>query len=512
MSGTGVDESQRGLAEALRTIADLEQRIARAQDDADRDLQQSEARYRAIFDHNPDMTFIVGPHGVIQDLNNRATAGLGRARHALIGTKLSSLFDGVAGEVVDEILLQEEGNADALPLTGGQLVDVRVVTAPGLEGRAVTLRDVTSRVKLARELQHTRRLAALGHLASGVAHEINNPLAVLRMGLGLLRSDVPEDSHETLDEMLAHTDRIARIVENLHTFAEPRESRREVVPLRELVETAWKIAAPVASEMKFLVMLEPEDVCVRADRAQMEQVLVNLFTNAARATDGRGTVRVEGVQEDDRVALLVRDDGPGIREDLLDQIFTPFVTGYDKRRGTGLGLAITWGLVQENQSTIVASNSADGGACFELSIPAAAPPQPTSEQVQVETVEQGPRIRVLCVEDEPAVLRLVERILGPVTERFLGVGSAEEAIRCLGRERFDLLISDVGLPGMSGEDLVRHALETYPGLQGRAVLMSGMFRDEIPGVSYLQKPFTPERLLEMTRRLVDAAAGVAPVH
>ena len=487
-----------GANPAHKAIATLENTVDRRT----RALAESEARYRALFDHSPSLAFTVDGEGRITRANTTAEQLLGHDRK-LVGSRLVDAFPAPGDRVVAELLARCEGEAHELALAGGRVVDVNVARVPELDQAQVLIRDVTARVELGRELQHTRRLAAIGHLAAGVAHEINNPLAVLQLGLIELRDQARGHDRAPLDELVAHVERIARIVANLHTFAEPRPPDLQRIELAELVRSARQLAGRALHGVRVLTSFEPEDLALLADRHQLEQVLVNLLTNAARAMDGAGRLEITGERSRGQVLVRIADSGPGIAAELLEHVFTPFVTT-GKQFGMGLGLSITWGLVQENGGSIRAYNRPEGGACFELELALA--------EGESDLVEARPRVRsepivpgsldILCVDDEDALRRSLMRLLNKLGHRTQGAENAEQALVAIEGARFDLVISDLRLPGMDGEQLRDAIAERHPDLRDRVLLISGFFRE--PGEQdFLQKPFSLQDLRRAIAAIIE---------
>jgi PAS domain S-box-containing protein len=480
-------------AAAHRAITSLENTV----DLRTRELEASEAHYRAIFDHSPISTFLVDELGIVLRANaaaSQAFAGAGE----LVERPLVELFKDAARDAIEELLDRGEGEIHEVELGNGVIADISVGQVPDVGHMQISLHDVTAPVELGRELQHARRLAAIGHLAAGVAHEINNPLAVLQLGLEELEAG---GDRQRVPELIGHAERIARIVSNLQTFAAPRPPERSRVPIVELVASAKELAARMIEGVKLRLVVEPPELAVHVDRGQLEQVLTNLLTNAGRALRGSGTIEIEALAEGERVRLQIRDSGPGIPAALLEQIFAPFVSA-GERTGMGLGLAISWGLVQENQGRIRAFNPPTGGACFELELPRAEPVVVAAPSTAVKPDPRAPSLRILCVEDEESLRRSLLRLLQLAGHEPVGVGSAEDGVERLASEAFDLVISDVRLPGRDGEWLRRQVAEHHPALRERVLLMSGFFPDvETP--HFLQKPFS----LAQLRTAIAAIVG-----
>ena len=487
----------RGEVPAQRAIATLESTVDRRT----RALLESEARYRALFDHSPYMVLTVDARGTITSTNATALNSFD-GHESLVDLDLASLFREESQAEVASLLKATRAEAHELTLVDGRIVDINLAKLPGFAGAQVLLRDVSERVALARELQHSRRLAAIGHLAAGVSHEINNPLTVLQLGLVELKENLLGDEAMEVSDLIAHCDRIANIVSNLHTFAEPRPSLGEVLRVRDLLGAAKRKAGESLGSVGLMMSLEHRDLSVFADRRQIEQVLVNLLGNAARAMGGRGHLNVTAEGREGHVVITISDEGPGISEERLHQIFTPFV-GREPTPGNsfgvGLVLSMSWGLLQENGGTLRATNRPSGGANFELTLPAPASGLGASQTQPLDSFPRDsrpstPALRILCVEDEEVLQRTLLRLLELDGHQPTGVSSAEEGLDLLADQEFDVVISDLRLPKMSGDTLAETIRARHPQLADRILLMSGFFRDADSTPDFLQKPFTARQL------------------
>jgi len=496
-SGEGVFALQKAIS-SLETI--VQQRT--------RALHTSEARYRALFDHSPDMILTVDEGEHITAANQTGLSGLGAAPEALIGSEFPHLFDGVSAARARRIV-SEQGVGDVTPelrLTDGRLVSVTASPLPGYPGALqVVLRDVTARRELEAELHHARRLAAIGNLAAGVAHEINNPLAVIRLRLDLIERLYPADVEPLRDQLQVidqHVQRIARIVQNLQTFARPRAAELDRCPVAELITAASGVAEIPLSQVALDVDLAPADLALRADRVQIEQVLANLLTNAAQAMRGRGRITVRARPAGDRVRIAIRDTGPGIPETLLESIFNPFVSTKGKE-GSGLGLSIAWSIIQEHGGTIRAANLPEGGAEFVLELQGAgmSAPIPSATTAMPERVPER-TLRVLCVDDEPGMLQAVCNLVEEAGHVAVGVLDGRAALETVARSNFDVLLTDIRMPDIGGLELAEAIRAQDPRLADRTILMSGLFHNPEPGRRYLQKPFGRDQLLRALEETV----------
>jgi PAS domain S-box-containing protein len=487
-----VIQAEEGIAASRfalhKALAGLENTVV----ERSRALVESEARYRALFEHSPNMQLIIDAQRRIVAANHTCCESLGQPLSMLLGQPLAELFDERCAPRI--AALSADASEQELTLLNDCTVVVTAASLPGEDrGLLVSLRDVTARLELTRKLEHAQRLAAIGRLAAGVAHEINNPLAVLQLGLEHVLATMGVDGgmRQRLEQLVDHADRIARIVESLNDFARPRSPLRERLPVLSLLRSAAEVAQKPLHAASLVLDVQPDDLELWGDRGQIEQVLVNLLSNAGRAVGNGGEVRIEARADGSRGLVRVLDDGPGVEPQLLPHLFSPFVTGAG---GMGLGLSISWGLVQENGGTLRVENRASGGACFELAL---ALPQSPSQSPDPDT-QPSHGLRVLCVEDEPVLLNLLLTMLRELGHTPVPARSAEEALQRLEQETVDALLTDVQLPGMSGDQLSDLVNRKHPALRDRTVLMSGMFHAVPPGQRWLQKPFSFD---DLTRAL-----------
>lgn len=368
------------------------------------------------------------------------------------------------------------------------------------EGRRAVLavgRDVTERVELQRQIAETDRLAAVGTLAAGVAHEVNNPLTYLMLHLEQLRATLPRLLGEQAAGPLAHVaealdgaERVNGIVRDLLELARPRAPRLEPTALSTVCEAAVRLVRPTLEERAHLrIHLDPT-LHAMTDGSRLTQVLVNLLVNAAEcgSDDRRTGVELHLFRRGELCVIEVRDDGPGIPEDLLQHVFVPFFTTKSpptrasrqagRNGGLGLGLSICHSIVTGLSGTIVAENRKPQGAVFriELAGHAEAPrpeiPTPSSRE-RVESFR-----RVVIVDDEPAVASAVGSALLDVEIRmFTSPVAALEALRGEALP-YDVVLCDVAMPELHGEELERRLVAERPEYRGRFVFMTGARRKE----------------------------------
>lgn len=391
------------------------------------------------------------------------------------------------------------------------------------------MRDVTERKKLddqARDLYHqlsqAEKLASLGQTMSGVAHELNNPLAtVLACAERLAGKPLDDTTRRDLDAIHNAAERAARIVRNLQTFARKRHTTRTMVDLNHVVRDTLALRA-YEQRVTNVVILEalaaglPQ---VFADPHQIQQVLLNLIINGEQAmlgAHGRGTLILRSWHdlERDAVKLEVSDDGPGIPLDVQAKIFDPFFTTKEVGKGTGLGLTVAYAIAQEHGGSLsVASAGYPGGrgASFTLELPVGnlqVRPGPVIPARPAPVVPKG--TRALVVEDEAALGTAVADALsddGFVVDR---ASNGQDAVALIAERSYDLVICDLKMPKLDGPSLYRRLAETHPALSKRMVFVTGdvagteaeRFLEE-SGCRWLAKPFRLRDLVRLARETVS---------
>ena len=383
------------------------------------------------------------------------------------------------------------------------------------------IRDVSDRRKLedqSRDLYHqllqSEKMAALGQTISGVAHELNNPLAtILSWAERLAERPADDKAKRGLEVILSEAERAARIVRNLLTFARKRQSTRMMVDINDIVRDTLALRAyePRAGEISVTQILAPQLPEVFADGHQVKQVMLNLVINAEQAmiaAHGRGalTVRTSHDADADSVVLEVTDDGPGIPEDVQGKVFDPFYTTKDVGKGTGLGLSVAYAIVQEHGGRIWLT-SKPGSTSFFVELPLVGQSlQPRKAAPAALSLDAFKGVRVLVVEDEPALAAAVSEALadaGFVVDR---AADGEEGLTRLAQGTFDLIVCDLKMPRIDGMQFYRAMAAATPALTRRVIFVTGAVAGtdaerflEETGCLWLAKPFRLGDLLRAAR-------------
>jgi two-component system NtrC family sensor kinase len=388
------------------------------------------------------------------------------------------------------------------------------------------VRDVSDRKKLDDQtrdlygqLLQAEKLASLGQTISGIAHELNNPLAtVLTWAERLAPRQKDADTRRGLEVILSEADRAARIVRNLLTFARKRHTTRTMVDLNQVVGETLALRAyeQRVTNINVISALAAGLPQVFADPHQLQQVLLNLVINAEQAmlaANGRGTlvVRTWHDASTDTVVLEVNDDGPGIAEELQAKVFDPFFTTKEVGKGTGLGLTVAYAIVKEHGGRIWVRGSQGQGASFFVELPTGEAqvvraPQPPPEQIRAE-VPAG--TRVLVVEDEAALAAAVTEGLSDAGFEVDHASDGEEALARVAARAYDLIVCDLKMPRVDGMEFYRAIATGNPALARRVIFCTGdvvgadaeRFLEE-SGCRWLAKPFRLADLLRAVRELL----------
>lgn len=357
-----------------------------------------------------------------------------------------------------------------------------------LLGAVVVLQDVSDRRRLQRQVELADRLASLGTLAAGVAHEVNNPLAAVMTNVQVVLNELDrrratpawtpadQDLRDGLDEALQGAMRIKHIVADMMAFARPTQGSAAGTELRPVVEWALRMVSHELSPRSRVVTEVGEGLLLAADETRLGQVLINLLMNAAHAiTEGRpdeNEVRVTASKRGAEVVLEVGDTGSGMSPEVLSHVFDPFFTTKDVGRGMGLGLAICHGIVQAWGGTIIAESTLGQGTTFRMTLPVATTAATPAVAVASAQKTMG-RARILVIDDEPLVRRVIVRVLGGDHDASV-VDTPQQALdRIAAGERFDLVLCDLMMPGTTGVDVHEALLRLAPEQAVRIVFMTG---------------------------------------
>ncbi len=380
--------------------------------------------------------------------------------------------------------------------------------------------DITSRRHFQSKLLQTEKMAALGQLVSGIAHELNNPLtaimgyAQLLLGRGLAPGHLTETNH-----IYQEAERARRIVKNLLFFARENKPERSRADLNEIVERTLALRSYELRIENIIVetSLAPDLPPTMADPFQLQQVLLNLLVNAEQAlleSRGSGHVCIRTFRSaPHRVSLEIADDGPGVPAEISSRIFDPFFSTKPSGAGTGLGLSIVYGIVHQHGGEISFENRAGGGARFLVDLPimTVAAADPVTEAVPEATPRAGTsKGHILVVEDEPTVARLIADVLGEEGHDVDAVLDSQEGLARLSRNRYNAIICDLRMPRLDGQAFYESLVRAGSPLRDKILFITGdtlapRTRDflEPRNLPHLDKPFLLEELKIAVNRLLE---------
>ncbi|MEO8797332.1 MAG: ATP-binding protein, partial [Polyangiaceae bacterium] len=391
-----------------------------------------------------------------------------------------------------------------------------------------TFHDITAQreADAAKEqLARHERLVTVGTLATGVGHEINNPLSFVASNLDFVIAELKlltsaaspphcRDLIAPLVEAREGADRIRKIVYGLRALSR-EQSQPCAVDIEKAVDVSLSMAQHAVKNRARMRKNLGATAPAFTDESRLCQILVNLIVNAGQAFEqgdlDANEIEVSSYERDDgRIELAVRDNGPGIAPDILGRIFDPFFTTKAPGEGTGLGLAICQNLAIALQSELLVETEVGRGTCFHFSLPAASLARESTAPSVVPPASTIQRGHVLVIDDEPPILRAVGRLLGREHEVIM-LTDPREALELLTKEggRFDLILCDIAMPGLRGDELYAAVRASAPQIVDRFVFMTGgitesrcqAFLDGISNES-IDKPFDVQHLRTIVRRFV----------
>jgi len=532
--------SHQQASEALRATADEYRSLAATRD-------QERALLRALLDSIPDLIFFKDHSSVYLGCNRAFEIFAGRSEMELAGLTDQDLFPAQVAELFREMdrqmmaQRQARRNEEWVYYPDGRHVLLETLKTPfydqdgKVRGLIGISRDITERhqaeeerVNLETQLHQAQKMEAVGQLAGGIAHDFNNILTAIMGYSDILASRLEQGStlRGYAEQVQLATGRAAELTARLLAFSRKQVLRTKPVELRQVVRDFEKMLARIIPEdIDFGVQLHAEDLIVMADRGQLEQVLMNLVTNAKDAMPHGGRLRVAAFpasidqrfihehgfgREGNYACLSVADTGIGMDEETRTRIFEPFFTTKELGKGTGLGMAITYGIVKQHNGFIAVHSEVRAGTTFRIYLPLLVEIQKEAEVGEEEVAVQGGREGILLAEDDAAVRELHRMILKQAGYRVVEAVDGEDALEkfLAAPEKLDLLATDVVMPKLDGKSLYERIRGVRPEMA--VLFMSGYTNDIViqrglveGDFTLLNKPFSPGELLKKVRDLLD---------
>ena len=499
-------------------------------------MNSSEERYRKLFDQAGEAIIITAAgDSRILELNQAAERLLGirrgePGRHSLTafchmpgsGAGAKDKGDWVASICRQRplTLARKNGTLTPVEING---VEIEFDGKPAYQFFVV---ELTERAKLEQRLRQAEKLSAIGRMISGVAHELNNPLSVVKGYLELVLShhDLSPRTRADLEKAAEESNRAAKLVKSFLSFAREQPSHRELVQLNDLVKRMVELRHYDLNVAKTDVQLElePEMPTVSADPDQIYQLLVNLVNNALQAImdlPQSGKLKIKTVNSGDRLQLIVEDNGPGVPPQFLEKIFEPFFTTKEVGAGTGLGLSIAHTIMNEHKGRIFYQKSSLGGAGFVLEFPLALSKAGPSGSDGTTMITAKPKVapvsgNILVLDDEKSIAEMLAEMLGLLGYTATVSNAGAHALELIKEKDFDLVISDFRMPGLNGQQFFEQAIQKCPSLARRIIFLTGDVVNEDTlgfltsiGNPHIAKPFS---LVSVKKVVAEVIRGNAP--
>jgi PAS domain S-box-containing protein len=499
----------------------------------------SEQTYRVLFDWASDAIFLLDLKTLrIVDANWSAQRLTGRNHTELFGYDFLALcpdlrkegtgvldgrkiFAAMYRQAVDLSLLRSNGTRVLCESTANV---AHCHKRPVLQ---ISAREITDKRMMEQQLRQAEKLSALGRLIAGVAHELNNPLAVV-IGYAQImmnQKDMTDKARSALGAILHESERAGKIVGKLLRFTRSCEPHRVLTDMNQLVSTVLEAQKSEisAGEIELVARLSEHLPRTQADAGQVEQVLTHLITNAAQAMashKGKRVLKVTTESDDLFIRIVVADTGPGIRKEILGKIFEPFFTTKPPGQGTGLGLSICCNIVEAHRGRMWVESEVGKGTKFFVELPIVSCTEEadliTTAAQELRPDSKASERRLLIVDDEPGILGVLTEVL---TSQGYNVDTAcngADAMRQISDGRYDAIISDVRMPGMDGKQLYETLKKNNPQLANRVIFVTGddVNTDtcaflEMTGTRWLRKPFNISEIEEVVGNFLREEPGSA---
>jgi two-component system NtrC family sensor kinase len=536
---SGSDELGR-LARAFdvmaREVAETQTRLHRdiaERARVQRALEDSETRLHQILDNSTAVIFVKDTEGRFVFVNRQFTQLFHLRQADVVGkTDLEILPERVAEtfRANDRQVLQRNEPVEfeeTVPQDDGPHTYISIkFPLRNAQGVAYAVcgisTDITERKRSDESLYQREKLAALGSLLAGVAHELNNPLSVVVARAIMLEEESYPAAQAAASKIRIAAERCARIVRTFLAMARQQQPQRGPVKVNDVVTAALDMTAYTVrtSSIELSLDLAKDVPAIHADADQLHQVLLNLIINAQQVLQDRaGPRRIRVSSRFDPAGQVVRitvaDNGPGIPEHLRARVFEPYFTTKPTGVGTGVGLAVSQGIVEAHGGTLAFDCPEMGGAVFSITLPVYNVAAAVADARPARAASASP-LRILIVDDEPEIRETLAEILGAAQHNVITAGSGHEALERMAAERYDVIVSDIRMPDLDGRALYREIERRWPEQAKRVVFVTGdtlasASRDSATayGRPVIEKPFSPD---EVRRVVAETGAERGRLH
>ncbi len=498
-------------------------------------LTESEERYRRIFETASDGIVLLEKHeGHIIHANPATEKMLGYSEEECIGKKLQDI--GVSLDMSDFPTIMQALNRSGIlnyddvsvKTKSGQYIDTDIYIVDRARLAQCNIRDVTEHKKLEEQLRQAQKMEAVGLLAGGIAHDFNNILSAI-VGYGhLLQTNMNSDDplRENVDQILVSADRAAELTHSLLAFGRKQILNPKPININAMMKRFEKLLCRLIGEdIEISTHFIERDVISMADAGQIEQVLLNLATNARDAMPQGGDltletgllelddafIRVHGYGEPGMFAVIsVSDTGSGMEKDTMANIFEPFFTTKEVGKGTGLGLAMAYGIIKQHKGYINVYSEPEKGTTFRLYLPAIKSTEEVSVTTEIEPLPTRGNETILVAEDDSILRDLFSSILQAYGYKVILAKDGDEAINMFmdNKDEIQLVMLDMIMPKKSGNEVYDRIIKMRPDM--KTLFSSGYSADRIgkdrmlkEGFDFIMKPVSPKDLLRKIRDMLD---------
>ncbi|MCK5313143.1 MAG: PAS domain S-box protein [Desulfobacteraceae bacterium] len=502
-------------------------------------LRESEEKLKGTFEASPDPMVVYNVDGYPQYLNSAFVDVFGWTMEELAGKRIPFVpkeQEKICKQQIDQLFRTGSPvEIETKRITKyGKIIEVLLKAAVIRDpkgkpmGTIVNLADITGSKKLEKQLRQARKMEAIGTLAGGIAHDFNNILQIINgyADITIMDKDKNGSDYSNLQTILDAADRAAKLIRQLLLFSRKVETETKVLnPNHEIKQAAHILSRTIPKMVKIHTHLSERLWNVKADPVQIEQVFLNLGSNAADAmpTGGKmvmktANVRITketihdmvGINPGDYVLLTITDNGHGIEKGVIEHIFEPFFTTKDVGKGTGLGLASAYGIVKKHNGHITCRSQPGKGTVFKIYLPAYKEKEWVTENMDDTTTLVGGTETVLIIDDEATIRGFSSKALGHFGYSVIDCSSGEDALDIFSKQfnDIDLILLDIGMPGMGGYKCFEEMLKINP--DAKIMITTGYSKDEkikkalnAGAASYLGKPYKLSFLLKSVRKTLD---------
>ncbi|MBN1696389.1 MAG: PAS domain S-box protein [Spirochaetales bacterium] len=505
-------------------------------------LEESRKRFEAVFNSTLDAIFLVDDHARHIEVNPAACELTGYSKQELLSM---TVWDTLMGGTKNEASENEWGRFHRMGSIRGERILIRKdgttaefefnATSNILPGvHCAVLRDIRKRKKLEEQLNHSVKMEALGRLAGGIAHDFNNLLTTIfgYCDIAKIQFHLPKNVLEIFEEIRNSAAMAATLTKQLLAFSRKQIMMMQVFDLNELIRNINTMLGRIIGEdIELGIITAKEDLFLRADVSQIEQIVMNLAVNSRDAMPHGGKLIIEtgavhldesytelhaDVKPGEYVVITVTDTGCGMDGETIKNIFEPFFTTKDREKGTGLGLATVFGIVRQSGGHINVYSEVGHGTTFKIFFPR----QHGSERTDIQKETTGHDTAggfetLLLVEDDESLRKVMRRTLSGFGYTVIDTHSGQEALSIIAERQLhvvNMLITDVILPEMNVTSLTERISAIFPEI--KILYISGYTEHTIidhgirsGGVDFLQKPFSPEMLAKKVREILDRSPG-----